>query len=137
MEKLYKLFEELAIKWKLNLKRDEFLIARLKLTLYYSLTAMVILIASSVLLYEVIFSNLTQSIRDNMFLTGEVAQSIIDKAQDILLNRFMTIDAFIMFFIIILGFLLTEKTLHPIKMNMEKQKRFIADASHELRTPIA
>ena len=137
MEKLFKLFEELVIKWKINPKRDEFLVARLRLTFYYSLTAMIILVISSVILYEVILSNLAQSIGDNIFLTRDVAQAIIDKAQDILLNRFMTIDAFIMFLIVILGFLLTEKTLHPIKINMEKQKRFIADASHELRTPIA
>ena len=137
MEKLYKLFEELAIKWKIKPKNDEFLVARLKLTLYYSLTAMAILVVSSVILYNTILSNFSQSISGNIFLSSDVAQAIIDKAQDILLNRFMTIDAVILFIIIILGFLLTEKTLHPIKNNMEKQKRFIADASHELRTPIA
>ena len=137
MEKLYKLFEELAIKWKIKPKNDEFLVARLKLTLYYSLTAMVILVVSSVVLYNTILSNFSQSISENIFLSSNVAQAIIDKAQDILLNRFMTIDAIILFIIIILGFLLTERTLHPIKNNMERQKRFIADASHELRTPIA
>jgi signal transduction histidine kinase len=66
-----------------------------------------------------------------------VAGIIIDRAQDILFNRFLTINIILIFFIVILGFLLTYKTLEPIKSNMEKQKRFIADASHELRTPIA
>ncbi len=137
MEKLFKQFEESAIRWKKNLRKDEFLIARFRLTLYYSLTAMVILFGASLALYETILSNLAQSIRENIFINSNIAQAILDKAQDILLNRFITIDIFIMFFIVVLGFFLTEKTLEPIRKNMEKQKRFIADASHELRTPIA
>ncbi len=136
MEKLYKQFVESVIKWKTDLK-DEFLLARLRLTLYYSITAMVILGGSSIVLYNTILSNLAQSISENPFINKDLAVAILDKAQDILLNRFITIDAFIIFFVIILGFLLTEQTLKPIKSNMERQKRFIADASHELRTPIA
>jgi signal transduction histidine kinase len=92
---------------------------------------------SSIVLYNTILSNFAQSILDNIFLDARTAQLIIDRAQDILLNRFITIDLIIIFFVIILGFLLTYKTLEPIKFNMQKQKRFIADASHELRTPIA
>ncbi|MEI7765158.1 MAG: HAMP domain-containing sensor histidine kinase [bacterium] len=137
MEKLFKQFEELVTKWKFNLKKDDFLVARFRLTLYYSLTAMVILCGSSIVLYNTILSNFAQSIHENIFINPDIAQAILDKAQDILLNRFITIDAFIMFFVIVLGFFLTEKTLNPIKLNMQKQKRFIADASHELRTPIA
>ena len=137
MEKLYKQFVEWVTKWKANQKVDEFFIARIRLTFYYSLTAIVILGISSILLYNTILSNLTQSISDNIFLDRNIAEVIIDKAQDILLNRFLTINIIIIFFIIILGFLVTEKTLKPIKVNMQKQKRFIADASHELRTPIA
>ncbi|MFA5931786.1 MAG: HAMP domain-containing sensor histidine kinase [Candidatus Paceibacterota bacterium] len=137
MEKLYKQLEELVTKWKVNRKNDEFFVARLRLTLYYSVTAIVILGSSSIVLYNTILSNFTQSILDNIFLDPRTARLIIDRAQDILLNRFITIDLIIIFFVIILGFLLTYKTLEPIKFNMQKQKRFIADASHELRTPIA
>jgi signal transduction histidine kinase len=43
----------------------------------------------------------------------------------------------IMLITVIVAFFLTYKTLKPIKDTMEKQKRFIADASHELRTPTA
>jgi signal transduction histidine kinase len=128
---------ESVTRWKINNKFDDFLVARLKLALYYSITAFVILGGSSILLYNTILSNLTQSISENIFLNPQISKAIIEKARDILLNRFITIDSIIMFFVIILGFLLTEKTLKPIKSNMEKQKRFIADASHELRTPIA
>lgn len=137
MQKLSKQFAELATKWKVNIKNDEFFVARLRLTFYYSITAIVILGGSSIILYNIILSNLAQSISENIFLDPAISQAIIDRAQDILLNRFLNIDAIIIFFIIILGFLLTYKTLEPIKSNMQKQKRFIADASHELRTPIA
>lgn len=137
MGKSYKQFAESVIRWKDSLKSDEFLIARLRLTFYYSMTVTIILGGSSILLYKIILSNLTQSIIDNIFLDPRIAQAIIDKAQDILLNRFLMIDSIIIFFVIILGFLLTNKTLEPIESNMQKQKRFIADASHELRTPIS
>ena len=140
MEKLYKQFVGLVTRWKVKNKfmnkADEFLVARLKLTFYYSITTIIILGGSSIMLYNTILSNLSQSIRESM-LDPVISQLIIDKTQDILLNRFLTIDIIIMFFIVILGFLLTNKTLEPIKSNMQKQKRFIADASHELRTPIA
>lgn len=140
MEKLYKQFVELVTRWKVNNKlmnkADEFLVARLKLTFYYSVTTIIILGGSSIMLYNTILSNLSQSIRESM-LDPVISQLIIDKTQDILLNRFLTIDIIIIFFVVILGFLLTNKTLEPIKSNMQKQKRFIADASHELRTPIA
>jgi signal transduction histidine kinase len=116
---------------------DEFFIARLRLTFYYSITAIVILGGSSIVLYNTILSNFTQSILEEEILDLRISKALIDRAQDILLNRFITIDAILIIFIIVLGFLLTHKTLAPIKSNMEKQKRFIADASHELRTPIA
>ncbi len=136
MQKSYKQFVESVTKWKVNNKIDEFFVARLRLTFYYSITAIVILGGSSIMLYNTILSNLSTSIFENI-PDPDIAQVIVDRAQDILLNRFLTIDALLIFFIIILGFLLTYKTLEPIKLNMQKQKRFIADASHELRTPIA
>ncbi len=35
------------------------------------------------------------------------------------------------------GFVLSGRVLHPIKVAMDSQRSFIADASHELRTPVA
>jgi len=136
IQKLYRQFVVLVTKWEVNKKIDEFLIARLRLTFYYSITAIVILGGSSVMLYNTILSNLTKSIIESK-LDPYISKIIIDKAHDILLNRFITIDLIIIFFVVILGFLLTQKTLEPIQLNMKRQKRFIADASHELRTPIA
>ena len=136
IQKLYKQSEELATNLKTNHKVDEFLVARLRLTFYYFITAVVILGSSSIILYNTILSNLTRSILERG-IDHIISQAIIDNAQDILFNWFITIDSIIVLIIIILGFLLTHKTLEPIKINMQKQKRFIADASHELRTPIA
>jgi len=136
IQKLYKQFVELVTKWKVGNNTDEFFWARIRLTFYYSLTAVVILGGSSIMLYNTILSNLSTSIWDTV-PDDTIAQAIADRAQDILLNRFLTIDIAIVFLVVILGYLLTYKTLEPIKLNMKKQKRFIADASHELRTPIA
>jgi two-component system, OmpR family, sensor histidine kinase CiaH len=136
MQKLYKQFAELVTKWKVNYKPDEFFTARIRLTFYYSATAVFILTGASVALYNTILANLTQSIGEREF-DLDISQAIITNAKDILLDRFLTVDIVLVFFIVILGFFVTHKTLQPIKSNMQKQKRFIADASHELRTPTA
>jgi two-component system sensor histidine kinase CiaH len=132
MEKLSRQFAA----WATRLKADEFFIARLKLTFFYSLTAVVILGGSSLILYKLLLSNLTDSIEEGIADPG-VSHAILDRTQDILQNRFILVNTIIVFFVIIIGFLLTRKTLKPIKESMERQKRFVADASHELRTPVA
>jgi signal transduction histidine kinase len=136
MEKLSGQFGASVTRLKANFKVDEFLAARLKLTFLYVLTAVVILGGSSMILYRSLLSNLSDSLGDNIH-DPAIAREIVDRTGDILQTRFILINGVIVIFILVLGFLLTQKTLRPIRDNMKKQKRFVADASHELRTPVA
>lgn len=136
MQKLYKQFAGWVTKWRISNKIDEFFAARLGLTLYYLATAIVILGGSSIITYNAILSNFTQSIMERGF-DPDISLALIAETKAILLNLFVMIDSVIVLLTVVVGFLLTVRTLKPIKINMEKQKRFIADASHEFRTPVA
>jgi signal transduction histidine kinase len=54
----------------------------------------------------------------------------------VILNLFI-VNLVIVTVSFVVSYLLAGKTLKPIKKAMEKQKNFIANASHELKTPIA
>lgn len=136
MEKLFKQFEVWGTKFQNNLKKDEFIPARLKLTFFYSSTVALILAAASFLIYRVLISNLVDTLREDM-VHPAIASKILSKAEDIIQGRLLTIDLAILFVVVIFGFFLTAKTLEPIEKNIKKQKKFITDASHELRTPVA
>jgi len=136
MERSYKQFEVSVIKLKARFENDKFLSARIKLTFFYSLTVAFILGAASFLIYKVLMSNLFETLRDDM-INPIIAHRILDKAQIVIQNRLFTIDMIILCFVVLLSFFLTEQTLKPIQKSALRQKRFIADASHELRTPVA
>lgn len=57
------------------------------------------------------------------------------------INYIMQISVGISFICLLIAsvfvWLFSKKAINPLKENMEKQKRFITDASHELKTPIA
>lgn len=50
---------------------------------------------------------------------------------------FLLIDFFAIIFLSRFSFIFTKKILQPIEQNQQEQIRFVAAASHELRTPIA
>lgn len=53
-----------------------------------------------------------------------------------LIYRLLTVNLLVMVFSGLGGYFLSGKTLKPIQSMVKKQKRFIADASHELKTPL-
>jgi signal transduction histidine kinase len=123
---------------KSTAKGDGFFRARMRLTFYYALFTAIIVGGFSLILYQTLLSNFADTLRDTApGLNPQVFGAVIERAHVILANRLFMADAIILFFAVVCGFLLTDRTLKPIRDNMYKQKRFIADASHELRTPIA
>lgn len=53
-----------------------------------------------------------------------------------LLKSFIIIGSISLIVLLLISIYLTNKTITPIKDTFEKQKQFIADASHELKTPL-
>ncbi len=53
-----------------------------------------------------------------------------------LLKTFILTGSISLIILLIISIYLTNRTINPIKETFEKQKQFIADASHELKTPL-
>jgi len=60
-----------------------------------------------------------------------------DVALDRLLNILITVNSISLFVIPTISWYLAKKSLASIQIAHEKQKQFVSDASHELRTPIS
>ena len=116
------------------IKGNMFKKARIKITAFYLLIIIVIIAIFIILL----FYYATQHIRDNIEVEGNTQQNaIVEKTIDQMGDAIAFADLII---IIISGFLsywLSGKTLKPIKIALEAQEQFSANASHELRTPLS
>lgn len=136
MEKLSKQSGDWVTRFSNKLEKDAFLKARIRLTIIYTATATFILSIFSYVLYGSLVAQISDSVQDKIF-DPYLRRIFLDRARDIIQSRIIFDDLIVLSCVLVLGFLLTKWTLKPIKESMDKQKRFIADASHELRTPIA
>ena len=130
--------------------------ARLKLTLYYLVIIMLISVAFSFFIYEVLISEvqrfadqqqarIERQMFQNQFLppSFQVPTLPVDFSRDLvedtkrrLILILFAIDGSIFILAGGLGYFLAGRTLRPIKEMLDEQNRFISDSSHELRTPL-
>lgn len=132
--------------------------ARIKLTLWYFLIILIITGSFSVGLYKLMTAELDrlqrmqkvridylyqQNPEDNTQFFGRpqpvirfIDPEIIEDSKRRILYTLLLIDLGILTASSAAAFVLAGKTLKPIQVMMDEQKRFITDSSHELRTPL-
>jgi len=125
--------------------------ARLKLTAWYLLIIMIISFSFSAIIYQLIsleinrFANSQRNRFEKQFFVNEnlrpkpiimIDDDLIDESQKNLFTNLIIINSFIFVLSGSLSYFLAGRTLCPIQKMTEDQKRFISDASHELKTPI-
>ena len=122
--------------WATGSRNNLFLWARLKLTFVYVTIITSILVVFSVGLYASINKNIRDSVFDNK---GDSAHNryIIKQNDNKIKEALLAGNIMLLFVSGGLAFFLAGKNLRPIKQALENQKRFNADASHDLRTPLA
>lgn len=127
--------------------------ASIKLAGLYLGIIMVISIAFSISIYQLSMSEFDRGFRGSgsilsnglSILTGDFDHEMLreeqerrfQEAQDRVLSRLILINVVILVGGGFLSYYLARKTLQPIEEAHDAQSRFTADASHELRTPIA
>ena len=118
------------------MKNNIFQKARIKLTLYYiAIMAVILSLFSSVLIFT-IESKIRQGFRDRIVITEAEGDPVQNTSNDIEMLIYV-VDGFLLLIIGFSSYFLAGKTLKPIKEALDSQKKFSADASHDLRTPIA
>lgn len=123
--------------------------ARLKLTLWYVLIISIISFFFSLLIYSLINNEITRFansqrnriehrliVQPNSPQIILVDQDLITESRQRLRLNLLFVNGIIILLSGSLSYVLAGITLKPIQKMSEDQKRFISDASHELRTPI-
>ncbi len=135
MKNISKQFAESAI----NFKDNYFLRARLKLTAYYASGMFVVVFLFSLAVYNLFAKNINDNFSDeSLGAESSTAESVaIEKTKNQLQNIIIFADGLTIFLTIIGGYYLAGRTLEPIRKVYIKQKKFVADSAHELRTPLS
>ncbi|MEI6553352.1 MAG: HAMP domain-containing sensor histidine kinase [bacterium] len=117
------------------IKKNLFQRARWKLTAYYVGLVFIVLAIFSTILIQVIDSKLQESINGNVLV--ETQEGGVEDTSEWLETAIYYVDVIIILIVACLGYIMAGRSLKHIKKDLENQKRFSENASHDLRNPLA
>ena len=115
---------------------DVFARARLRLAVLFVAIIVALVVVSSVFMYLTVRADI-RTAATRTYGDGETEQQFVSRRLGNLRWQLVVVDAVIVIVIGVGGLLYARGTLRPIRESVAAQKRFIADASHDLRTPLA
>lgn len=139
MKNIFKQFGE----WATLSNQSEFKKATIKLTAYYMAGVFIVLTIFNLMVYILFTNSISIGDNENKEYTSlersnhELGESGIKEMQDHLINILLTSDAMILFLTLVVAYASSKRTLYPLEVAYKKQARFVADAAHELRTPLS
>lgn len=129
------IFKQLGVS-DTNSKPDDFKAAVIRLTAYYSAGVFIILSVFSILVYGLFVQSIDDHLREDKSRI-EREESFYSEAKENLFNILLISDVGLLFITILISYSMSKRTLEPLEIAYQKQKKFVADAAHELRTPLA
>ena len=117
-------------------ENNSFKLARFRLSIEYTIVFGTLVLLLSGILYYLFAADIHEDM-SSVFPDESEQVRIINQHKGKLFKLMLLIDGGLLFFIAAASYYLAGATLKPIQESYEAQKRFIADASHDLRTPIA
>jgi signal transduction histidine kinase len=115
---------------------DVFVRARRRLALLFAALVVVLVVVSSVFMYLTVRADI-RAAASGAYQDSESEQAFVSRSLGSLRWQLVAVDAVIVIVVGAGGLLYARSTLRPIRESVAAQKRFVADASHDLRTPLA
>jgi signal transduction histidine kinase len=117
-------------------RADVFARARRRLALLFAAIVVVLVVVSSAFMYLTVRSDI-RTAASGAYQDTESEQAFVSRSLGSLRWQLVAVDAVIVVVVGLGGLLYARGTLRPIRESVAAQKRFVADASHDLRTPLA
>lgn len=113
-----------------------------RLTGYYTFGAFVILVIFSLVVYALFIRTLPpihEPLGDahDSFVQEVMLEPTAHELHEQLVDVLVTADLFLLVITALFGYILSRATLAPIQHSYIRQRRFVAEAAHELRTPLS
>ena len=139
MKNIFKQF----VVWATPSDQSKFKRAVITLTVYYTILVFIILAIFNLMVYGLFTNSIRMGDNEAAERTllrehaSRLGESGIQEMQDNLLNILLYSDVMILLFTLVISYISSKKTLAPLETAYKKQTMFVANAAHELRTPLA